>query len=135
MREKYEGIFINGKLNDIGRYINDKCICYEGIFNNGISEGKGIRIKTGEDGNKRIYKGDLKNYKKEGKGRIECKGYIYEGDFVNDKKKGKGKLIFNNIGNMYEGEFDNDDINVYGLYIFKNNHSYEGEFLNGFFHR
>ena len=132
--EKYEGIFINGKLNGIGRYINDKCICYEGIFNNGILEGKGIRIKTGEDGNKRIYKGDLKNYKKEGKGRIECKTYIYEGDFVNDKKKGKGKLIYNENGNMYEGEFDNDDINGYGLYTFKNKHSYEGEFLNGFFH-
>ena len=132
--EKYEGIFINGKLNGIGRYINSKDICYEGMFNNGILEGKGIIIKTGEDGNKRIYKGDLKNFKKEGKGIMECKSYIYEGDFVNDKKKGKGKLIYNDNGNVYEGEFDNDDINGYGLFTFKNKHSYEGEFLNGFFH-
>ena len=29
---KYKGILIDGKLNGIGRYINEKFICYEGIL-------------------------------------------------------------------------------------------------------
>ena len=131
---KYEGIFINGKLNGIGRYINDKFICYEGIFNDGVLEGKGTCIKVGEDGIKKIYKGDLKNYKKEGKGIITCQNYTYEGDLVDDKKQGKGKIIYNLNQNVYVGEFNNDDINGYGLYTFKNMHIYEGNFLNGQFH-
>ena len=131
---KYEGIFINGKLNGIGRYINNKFVCFEGIFKDGVLEGKGTRIETGDDGNKKIYIGNLKNYKKEGKGKIICKNYVYEGDFVNDKKHGKGKLEYNDNGNKYEGEFNNDDINGYGLYTFKNKHTYKGQFSNGLFH-
>ena len=131
---KYEGIFINGKLNGLGRYINEKYICYEGIFHDGILEGKGLKIRLCEDGTKKIYEGDLENYKKEGKGIIKCKNYIYEGDFVNDKKQGKGKIIYKDNGNMYEGEFNNDGINGYGLFTFKNMHTYEGQFTNGIFH-
>ena len=132
---KYEGIFINGKLNGIGRYINEKFICYEGIFKDGILEGKGTRIQVTEDGgNKKIYTGELKNYKKDGKGIIKCKNYIYEGDFINDKKQGKGKITYIDNGNIYEGEFNNDDINGYGLYTFNNMHTYEGQFVNGIFH-
>ena len=131
---KYEGIFINGKLNGVGRYINEKFICYEGIFNDGILEGKGTIIQIEEDDNKKIYLGDIKNDKKEGKGRIDCKNFIYEGDFVNDKKQGKGKIIYKDNGNIYEGEFNNDSINGYGLYAFENMHTYEGNFINGVFH-
>jgi hypothetical protein len=131
---KYEGIFLNGKLNGIGRFINEKFICFEGIFKDGILEGKGTRIQIGDDGNKKIYIGDLKNYNKDGKGKLICKNYIYEGDFVNDKKQGKGKLEYNDNGNKYEGEFNNDDINGYGLYTFKNMHTYKGQFSNGVFH-
>ena len=131
---KYEGILINGKLNGVGRYINEKFTCYEGIFNDGILEGKGSIIQIEEDGNKIIYKGDLKNDKKEGKGRLDCRNYIYEGDFINDKKQGKGKIIYKDNGNIYEGEFNNDFINGYGLYTFENMHTYEGNFVNGVFH-
>ena len=131
---KYEGIFINGKLNGIGRLINEKFICYEGIFNDGILEGKATIIQIEEDGNKKIYKGDIKNEKKEGKGKLDCKNYIYEGYFVNDKKQGKGKIIYKDNGNKYEGEFNNDYINGYGLYTFENMHTYEGNFVNGVFH-
>ena len=130
---KYEGIFINGKLNGIGRYIDDNFVCYEGIFKEGDLNGKGMQIKSSEDENKKIYIGDLKNYLKEGKGILKCKNYTYEGDFVNDKKEGKGKLSYNDNGNFYEGEFKNDGINGYGLYTFSNNHTYEGEFSNGVF--
>ena len=131
---KYEGIFINGKLNGIGRYINEEFICYEGIFKDGILDGKGTIIQIEESGNKKMYKGDLKNDKKEGKGRLDCKNYIYEGDFVNDKKQGKGKIIYKDNRNAYEGEFNNDYINGYGLYTFENMHTYEGNFVNGIFH-
>ena len=131
---KYEGIFIDEKLNGLGRYIDEKCICFEGIFKDGVLQGKGTRIQTGDDGYKKKYIGELNNYNKEGKGIIICKNYTYEGDFVNDKKQGKGKLVYNDNGNVYEGEFNNDDINGYGLYTFKNMHTYQGQFVNGIFH-
>lgn len=131
---KYEGIFINGKLNGLGRYIDDKSVCFEGLFKNGILEGRGTKIQITEDGSKKIYEGDLKNYIREGNGVIKCKNYTYDGEFVNDKKQGKGKLIYNENGNIYEGEFNNDDINGYGTYTFSNKHIYQGQFYNGLFH-
>ena len=129
---KLEGIFIDGKLNGIGRYIDGKFICYEGIFNKGILRGKATRIQN-DDTNKKEYFGEIKNYTKDGKGILKCKNYIYEGDFVNDKKQGKGILTYTENGNKYEGEFNNDDINGYGIYTFKNMHTYQGQFLNGTF--
>ena len=131
---KYEGIFIDGNLNGIGRYITEKGVCYEGIFKDGKMQRKGKQIKTDEQGNLIIYEGSINNYKKEGKGIIECKEFKYEGDFKNDKRNGKGLLIYKDNGNIYEGDFKNDKINGYGIYTFKNKQTYQGEIVNGVFH-
>ena len=131
---KYEGIFIKGKINGLGRYISPDGVCYEGIFKDGIMQGKGKQIKINEEGEKFIYEGILVNYIKEGKGKLECKEFIYNGDFKNDKREGKGKLIYKDDGNIYEGDFKDDKIHGYGLYTFKNKHIYQGEIVNGTFH-
>lgn len=134
--KKYEGIFINNKLNGYGRLIDlFGNICYEGYFkDNQLLDGKGKIIKINEDGNIIIYKGDIKNMKKEGKGieenSKEGKKYTYQGSFQNDLYEGNGKIIFDK-NEFYEGDFKNGKMTGIGYYKWKDNTSYEGEFLDG----
>ena len=133
--KKYEGNFINGELNGWCRYINTKGVCYEGLFINGVLNGKGEIIKIDDNRRKKIYKGDIKNFKKEGKGEEKTNDYFYEGDFVNDLRHGHGKIIFyNNDRDSYEGQFTYGEITGKGFYIWKNKHTYLGEFVDGKMH-
>jgi hypothetical protein len=131
--EKFEGSFINGELNGWCRYINNKVVCYEGLFINGILNGKGEIIKIDEKRRKHIYKGNIQNYKKEGKGIEKTSDFNYEGEFKNDMKNGKGKIIYNS-GDCYEGEMTNDEITGKGFYTWKNKHTYFGDFIGGKMH-
>ena len=133
--KKYEGNFIDGELNGWCRYINTKGVCYEGLFIKGVLNGKGEIIKIDDNRKKHIYKGDIKNFKKEGKGEEKTNEYFYEGDFVNDLRHGNGKITFyNNKGESYEGQYTNGELTGKGFYIWKNNHTYSGDFVNGKMH-
>ena len=133
--KKFEGNFINGELNGWCRYISDKAICYEGLFIDGVLNGKGEIITINENRKKYIYKGDIKNFIKEGIGIEKTNDYNYEGEFHNDYKHGKGKIIFyNNNSVSYEGDFKNGDITGKGFYIWKNKHTYSGDFFMGKMH-
>ena len=133
--KKLEGNFINGELNGWCRYISDKAICYEGLFIDGVLNGKGEIITINENRKKYMYKGDIRNFKKEGIGIEKTTDYNYEGEFHNDIKHGKGKIIFyNNNSESYEGDFKNGDITGKGFYIWKNKHTYLGDFFRGKMH-
>ena len=134
--KKLEGKFVNGKLNGYGRLINLFGInCYEGNFkDNQLLDGKGKIIKINEDGNIIIYKGDIKNMKKEGKGIEKNKDYTYLGSFSDDLRHGKGKIIYNEGEEYYEGEFKNGKMTGYGFYKWSNNNTYKGQFLDGNLH-
>ena len=133
--KKYEGNFLNGELNGWCRYISDTAICYEGLFIDGILNGKGEIITINENRKKYIYKGDIRNFKKEGIGIEKTNDYNYEGEFHNDIKHGKGKIIFyNNNSESYEGDFKDGDITGKGFYIWKNKHTYSGDFICGKMH-
>ena len=133
--KKYEGNFIKGELNGWCRYISNKAICYEGLFIDGILNGKGEIITINENRKKYIYKGDIRNFKKEGIGIEKTNEFHYEGEFHNDSKHGKGKIKFyNNSSESYEGEFKNGEITGQGFYTWKNKHTYLGEFLCGKMH-
>ena len=133
--KKYEGNFIKGELNGWCRYISNKAVCYEGLFIDGILNGKGEIITINENRKKYIYKGDIKNFKKEGIGIEKTNEFHYEGEFHNDSKHGKGKIIFyNNSSESYEGDFKNGEITGQGFYTWKNKHTYLGEFLCGKMH-
>ena len=63
-----------------------------------------------------IYKGDFKNNKREGQGKlIYPDGYVYSGGFKNNKKEGKGKLDYPNGNGSYAGEFQNNMFNGAGI--------------------
>ena len=133
--KKYEGNFIKGELNGWCRYINNKAICYDQVFIDGILNGKGEIITINKNKKKYIYKGDIRNFKKEGIGKEKTNEFFYEGEFHNNFKHGKGKIIFyNNSSESYEGDFKNDQITGKGFYVWKNKHTYFGEFLCGKMH-
>ena len=129
--KKYEGNFLNGNLNGWCRFINSNGICYEGLFISGILNGKGKIIKIDKNRRRNIYRGDIKNFKKEGKGEEKTNDFSYEGDFLNDMKCGKGKIHYHNTGDFYEGEFTNGVITGKGFYVWKNKHTYFGDFVDG----
>ena len=134
--KKYEGKFIDGKLNGFGRLIDLFGIkCYEGKFkDNQLMDGKGKIIEIGEDGSRTVHEGDIKNMKKEGNGIEIKKDYTYMGQFSNDVKHGHGKAIFNDDETVYEGDFINGQMKGIGIYHWKNKNTYEGEILNGKMH-
>ena len=132
--KKYEGNFKNGELNGWCRFINSNGVCYEGLFISGNLNGKGEIIKIDENRRKNIYRGDIQNFKKEGKGEEKTNDYVYEGDFFNNLKHGTGKIKYNNNGDYYEGDFKKGVITGKGYYVWKNKHTYFGDFVAGKMH-
>ena len=134
--KKYEGKFIDGKLNGYGRLIDlFGIICYEGTFkDNQLLDGKAKIIKFEENGEKTLYEGNIKNMKKEGEGIEKNNSYTYMGSFSDDLKHGKGKIMYGEGDEYYEGDFENGKLTGNGFYQWSNKCTYEGEFLDGQMH-
>ena len=132
--EKYEGNFRKGKLLGLGRYINKEGTCFEGIFENGNLISKAKVIKLNDNNQKIEYFGEVKDFKKYGKGEEKCEEYLYKGEFMDNVRHGHGKLEYLQYGDIYEGEFNMGEITGKGKYIWSNKEIYEGDFLNGIKH-
>ena len=132
--KKYEGNFINGKLCGWGRYVNIKGVCFEGLFIEGILNGKGEIIKIDDNRRKHIYRGDINNFLKEGKGEEKTSDFFYQGEYLKDLKHGQGKIFYYNNGDSYEGQFTYGAITGKGFYTWKNKHTYYGDFVQGKMH-
>ena len=133
--QKYEGNFFRGKLTGLGRYINSEGTCFEGIFEDNKLVSKATIITINENNNRVEYFGEVKDFKKNGKGKEICENeYIYVGDFMNDLKHGSGKLEYFENGETYEGEFYQGEITGKGIYIWSNGEKYEGDFVKGIKH-
>ena len=144
----YEGGYLKGTRNGIGKeyYFND--VIFEGEYKNGKKNGKGKEyyysgeIKfEGEYLNGKKWKGKeynqytnefseiingngfMKEYSKKGK-------LIFEGEYINGEKNGKGKEYYNDGIIHFDGEYskgkrngNGKEFNRYGKLVF------EGEFL------
>jgi hypothetical protein len=146
----FDGNFVDGKLDGEGKFISSNGDIFEGFFIGGKILGKGVIIKAREDISKShiktckeedsnnidkiIYKGEIKEFKKEGFGIEYSSDYKYEGHFHNDMKNGKGVLTYLKSKDKYEGEFKDDKITGKGYYIWENGHSYKGDFIDGKMH-
>jgi len=128
------GNIFKGKWNNEKRmegkgkyYLKDDNIFIEGLWENG-------ELKYGRifmpDGN--IYKGEIKDSKYNGKGKLILTDAEYEGLFENGEFK-NGKLKWNN-GYEYEGDFNGFCLNGKGKLINSEGDSYEGDFVNNLFH-
>ena len=132
LTERHPDIIVN-VFEGNNKYVNNNKKI--GEFNKKNLNRKGEIIKINENRKKYIYKGNIKNFKKDGDGTEKTNEFFYEGQFLNDIKHGQGKIIFyNNTSESYEGEFKNGEITGKGFYIWKNKHTYLGEFYCGKMH-
>ena len=121
-----KGLWKNDMFSGWGRQSRCNGEIYEGRFENGLLNGKGIFL----DKKSNKYIGEFKNMKKWGKGKLISDKIIYEGDFINNKKEGKGRIKFLESNVIYEGTFINDNIEGYGIFKYTNGNKYEGEVKN-----
>ena len=129
---KEEGYFKEGELKGWGQIIDYKGNIIMGLFDKGKVSGRGMKYSYL---NNTLYKGDLINNNKEGKGEEINNENTYIGNFLNDKKNGKGKLINNISGDIYDGNFKDDLFDGEGHYIYKiSGQEYRGEYKNGLMH-
>ena len=126
---QFIGTWRNGQFSGWGREIKNNGEVFEGKYNNGKINGKGI-YKYRDI----LYIGDFENNIRQGKGEKICKYYYYKGEFKNDKIDGYGKIQFINSrdGKMeYEGFFKQNNIEGEGLMKWKNGNIYKGYMKNG----
>lgn len=128
--DKYQGYWLDNLYNGWGELIDKKGTIWYGQFVQGKFTGKGEKYTI--DGN--CYIGDFQNFEKNGEGEEDTEFYNYKGEFKNDKKQGKGKIFMKLLKDIYEGDFLNDCITGNGEYRWANNNLYNGEFLNGKMH-
>ena len=113
----------NLEFNGSGKYyLSQEKIFIEGFWENGQLKFGRLFFPNGD-----IYKGEIKDSKYHGKGKLISMDEVYEGDFVNGEKNGKGKLVFNDK-TIYEGNFENGEFKGQGKMIWNNGYKYKGEF-------
>lgn len=140
---KYEGNFVNGKMEGHGTSIDSYGSKYVGEWKNGVKEGIGTQGG---------YTGEWKNGYEEGKGKYVASSFTKEGDWKNgrlhgyaiykdnngesydgywieNKKEGKGTFTYAN-GEKYVGEWKKDLQDGYGIYTWPNGDKYDGGWLN-----
>ena len=121
------GMWKNDKFCGWGRESRCNGDTFEGRFENGLINGKGIFL------NKKNckYIGDFKNMKRWGKGKLQTDKIIYEGEFYNNMIHGTGRIKFLKNSVEYIGSFKNNKIDGKGVIKFQNGDEYEVEIKNG----
>jgi len=148
---RYEGEFINGKIQGEGSFEYPNGDKYIGMFRNNLPDGKGIKIKA--DGSKLSGNwavGEYRGKEMEASEKIGCiygnckdgQGtYVfpeaiatYTGGFVNSQCEGKGTIKYAN-GDTYTGGFRLGKLNGEGTLILKDKTIIKGEWQDGEFLR
>ena len=124
------GQWKNDKFSGWGRESRCNGDVFEGRYENGVINGKGIFLNE----KKSKYVGDFKNTRRWGKGDLTTEKIHYEGDFVNNQMHGKGRILFLRDGIEYQGTFKNDQIDGYGIFKWRNGDVYEGQVKFGKMH-
>ncbi|KAL4445509.1 hypothetical protein ABPG74_004583 [Tetrahymena malaccensis] len=130
--KKYEGEWVNDKMEGFGVFEWRNGDRYEGYFKNGLRNGKGISFYN-ESSDSKKYEGEYVNDKMEGFGVFEWRnGDRYEGYFKNGLRNGNGISFYNESrgSKKYEGEWVNDKMEGFGVCEWSNGQRYEGYFKN-----
>lgn len=125
--EFYEGFWIKGKPDKMGRFIYPDGVLYEGEVKNGKEHGKGIQFGL----NGQLYKGMFENGVKQGFG-IETipEQRVYEGQFYRNFMHGEGKIGFQD-GSKFKGGFFEGKLTDNGTFEWSNGEKYTGTFCKG----
>ena len=130
---KEKGYWKEGELYGWCMKIDTNKIIYIGPFydNKGVT-GLGEKFTWKK---KVLYKGELIDGEKSGKGEEDSSEGKFVGSFYHDKKNGKGKMMYKISGDIYEGDYKNDLFDGQGHYIWKmTGQEYTGEYKNGLMH-
>ena len=129
---KFEGEFLNGEKNGIGKeYYLSISSCYYTIKDQN-SKYASEKYKILQD-YYLVFEGEYKYGKRNGNGKeYDNKGILkFEGEYMNGKRNGNGKEYYNKNKLFYEGEYLNDEKNGKGKeYSYNGKVCYEGEYLN-----
>ena len=129
---KQEGYWKEGQLVGWSQFIDHQGNILIGPFMEGKLTGKGMKYCFL---NNSLYRGDIIENKKEGKGEEFTNEGKYVGNFANDKKNGEGKMEYSLSGDIYEGNYKDDLFDGKGHYIWKiSGQEYTGEYKNGLMH-
>ena len=110
----YQGNFLNGKRNGIGKYYWEKDVYFIGEWIDNYMNGEGIYYFSKEA----WYEGSFKNNKIEGFGILNVKySKIYVGFFENDYKNGFGIKIWDNYEKAYVGFWKNNKQHGFGKFF------------------
>ena len=124
------GMWKNDKFSGWGRESRSNGEVYEGRYENGLLNGKGIFLNE----KKCKYIGDFMYTRKWGKGELTTNKIIYKGDFYDNQLHGNGKIQFLADGIMYKGTFKHDQIDGKGIFTWRNGDIYIGQVKNGKMH-
>ena len=102
----YDGYWVKGEPQVLGRFIRPNGELYEGLIKNGKANGKGVLVNM--------------------------EGYKYVGYWQDDKRHGSGEETFPN-NTTYQGEFLYDMHHGHGVQIMTNKSYYQGEFFENKF--
>lgn len=127
---KYEGYFINGKLNGIGYAIySDSEIIYKGEWEENHPHGKGEEVYINSKSEFQSFSGYYLNGKKTyGKLLWKDGSYFQGGLNQNNKFNGIGICFWADLNEKYEGEWYDGNIHGKGKYFYRNGSVYEGQF-------
>lgn len=122
--DRYEGSFVEGKMQGKGKLTYNNGTIFEGYFENNRIKNTIIH-DTGKFTflNGDVYTGSIRDGKMSGPGRLEFGGHVYEGVFANGKKHGKGKISYSS-GDTVNGTFQ-QDLLTSGLYTYANHPEYK----------
>ncbi|KAG1662138.1 Alsin [Nymphon striatum] len=125
----YEGEWKNGQLNGLGTVKYPNGDIYEGYFKDGMRDGHGV-LKKGQflSTAASVYIGQWTDNCRHGYGVNDdvMAGEKYLGWWENDGHHGNGVVVTID-GVYYEGSFYQNKMQGYGLVIFEDNTSYEGD--------
>ena len=124
------GQWKNDKFSGWGRESRSNGDVFEGRYENGLLNGKGIFLNE----KKCKYVGDFLYTKRWGKGELTTDKIHYKGDFYNNQIHGNGRIKFLREGVEYMGSFKGDKIDGYGVFKWKNGDRYEGQVRSGRMH-
>ena len=124
------GMWKNDKFSGWGRESRSNGDVFEGRYENGILNGKGIFLNE----KKCKYVGDFLYTRRWGKGDLTTDKIHYEGDFYNNQIHGKGRIRFLRDGIEYKGSFKCDQLDGFGTFKWRNGDSYEGQVKCGKMH-
>lgn len=127
---KYEGYFINGKLNGICYAIySDSQIIYKGEWEDNYPHGKGEEVYTDPNCEFKSFSGYYLNGKKSyGKLLWKDDSYFQGGLNQNNKFNGIGTRYWADVNEKYEGEWYDGNIHGKGKYFYRNGSVYDGQF-------